>query len=178
MDKIAVCPAAAGKGDVRKCPYASKFFNHEKVPYFLGGQMQADQLGVNLRGDNVDGPAEGDDNDKMQASQEWDSAIAARDKTYHTFEVPLGDLYVDWILNITNGHGISMCAVLEGEDGEQVILRPDEGKPGQLKAEGGLVKGSWLIEKPGTVVVTLDNSFSRLRSKQVKLSLALRSKED
>ena len=42
MDKIAMCPGAKGakngKGDIMKCPYASQYFQADKVPHFLGGK--------------------------------------------------------------------------------------------------------------------------------------------
>ena len=84
----------------------------------------------------------------------------------------MGPINVDWTLNVA-AYGIKMSAVLEGDDKSMSVLRAAEEEE-KIKSDGGLAKGSWLLGTAGQIVVKLDNSYSYMRSKQVKLHLTLR----
>ena len=79
-------------------------------------------------------------------------------------------------LNILESKPELNVAVLEKEDGGIVVLR-DADEVEKIKNVGGLVKGSWPLPAPGKIVITLDNSYSMMRSKQVKCSVSFQVDE-
>ena len=172
MDKIGLCPAQ-GRGDVRKCPYASKFYDHTKLPGFLGGTLPDTDLPIQLTGAHVV-RSEGDDGGDGLSR---DITVAARSKEEVRLDAPVGGagVSVDWSVYVA-AYGIKMSAVLEKEDGGIVVLR-DADEVEKIKNDGGLVKGSWPLPAPGKIVITLDNSYSMMRSKQVKCSVSFQVDE-
>lgn len=170
INKMALCPASAGKGDASKCPYASKFLNAEKVPDFLGGRAKVSDLHPAVSGANLVKKEEEETGTSL--------TIGARSQQTVTVDVPCGNVEIKWILRLEN-KGINMSAILKPEDeSSDVVIRAPVGDGTEkIKAENGLAKGSWDIPKAGTLHVLFDNSYSMLRSKTLSYEFQITFKE-
>ena len=113
MAKVAVCPGKKG-GDVTKCPYASKYFNVEKVPKFLGGKLDEKDLHPAVSGSLVD---------QSKNSKGFTKyVVSARSEQQVTIDCGVAGVEMDWTLSLA-GYGIKMRAELRAEDGEVISLR-------------------------------------------------------
>ena len=95
--------------------------------------------------------------------------VGARSSETITFDCGVPNIKMDWVLSVAS-YGIKMRAELRTESGEVIVLRKS-GDEEKIKSESGVTKGTWELEQTGKLVVTLDNTYSILRSKTVKLSV-------
>lgn len=144
LEKQIVCPvASSGKDDIAKCPFVTKFGDAGALPDFLGGQGPCPGP-LTLLGDRADALLK--------------VTIGRKDKHTVELEVTEAPMKVAYtILVEAYGIGVS-CAYKTGS--EVLAYR-------KIKSEDGRVEGVFEATEAGILVVTLDNTYSMLRSKTV-----------
>jgi len=111
-----------------------------------------------------------------QAIDEWefnshnfDAVVQPRDSNELCIDIPI-PATVEWTVEIAS-KGILLNAQLQPKVGHAILLR-DKGE--KIK---GTQSGSWKLPVAGKLMLTLDNRYSKLRSKQVKVTLSFKSEQ-
>lgn len=154
LEKQTVCPvvdSGSKIASVLTCPFVSKYGDVKTLPKFLGGEANTPTELVPI----------------MQRSERTVVTVANRSKEVITEEIPTHPMTVTWSVMVKD-YGIGVECKIKSENKEKVVF--DYRK---IKAEEGLVEGTFTIEQPGCLVITLDNSYSILRSKEVEYSFTV-----
>lgn len=92
--------------------------------------------------------------------------LAAGDK--ETLVFAIGGNHVgnktDWVLTVAD-YDVGLEIVFVGDDGRPRVLE-------EYSKQSGSVRGSFTVDTPGNVSVTLDNGYSRMRSKTITFELS------
>lgn len=128
-------------------------------------QVSRDQLPPELRGDFAE---KRDEQGQEENEYRVEVIVGARKKEEVSMQVTAG--VVKWTLSVL-AHGIKFSAALRPEVGQEIELRKVD-QDEKIKGEMGLIRGSWLLSVEGLLVMTLDNTYSRFRSKTVKLAVS------
>jgi hypothetical protein len=168
--KVTICPGNTLRGDISKCPFASKFINPRTLPSFLGGECRC-----------KGGCISGTPNEQTTLLGKQDVAgmtaakVAARDKLEVFRDVDPGDK-VAWQL-VVEGQGVEVAVTLRTRilkakgagahtplSSQDLVVVPKFKHRGQEGVKAGVV----VAPAKGVLVFTFDNSYSYMNSKAIK----------
>ena len=154
LEKMVLCPGQTtwDKSAVATCPFIKRMNGAAEVPPFLGGTLPLPPQ-LTPRAERADAL------NKITVSARSAQTVEA--------DIPVGGCTIEYEVLLAD-KGIELSAHLLDAKDNSVKLKENLMEMVKIKADRGLVKGSFHVPLAGTVQLVFDNSYSILRSKTLE----------
>ena len=146
----------------------------DQAPEFMGGRLNETHMPVQLTG-------------KMRVyAPSPEITVPARSVEIISVQVPIAGAEIHYNLMVV-ARGIKCSAIFvegQGQGSECSVPKHSTAPPqtlreeSKLKADDGAEKGVWCVDSPGVLQITLDNTYSMLRTKTVKYTVEVKGLQE